>query len=171
MRGHVLEPMPRLSGLVLGVVGTVAVISLLWSLAPRAEETGSFSTLSGSSSPAKTETVVSERDAVCKGPRLILHVGPKKTGTSALQKLLVKYGTYLENQWSVSVGFDEPKSAAYHLAIPLWKENRVENGCESKQNAEEVKKSVSYIKTKLSSWPVVVLSSEAFSTATFTNTS
>ena len=76
-------------------------------------------------------------DQSCQGPKLILHVGPKKTGTSALQDFLVQRATWLDEEWAIGVGFREVKVAAYDLAIPLWEENRIEKDkCEPKQNLD-----------------------------------
>ncbi|CAE7734383.1 unnamed protein product [Symbiodinium sp. CCMP2592] len=111
-------------------------------------------------------------DQSCQGPKLILHVGPKKTGTSALQDFLVQRATWLDEVWAIGVGFREVKVAAYDLAIPLWEENRIEKDkCEPKQNAEKLSESVQYIKSLLQRRSLVVVSSEAFGSPSFTNIS
>ncbi|OLQ04648.1 hypothetical protein AK812_SmicGene12254 [Symbiodinium microadriaticum] len=126
---------------------------------------GSFSALPPAPPPAP---VVQS----CHGPRLILHVGPGKTGTSALQDFLVQKATWLEEEWGIGVGFRQSKAAAYDLAIPLCEENRVEKDkCEPKQDAEKVTESVQYIKSKLQKRSLVVVSSEEFARPTFTSTS
>eukprot|EP00439_Symbiodinium_sp_Y106_P059801 s1495_g8.t1 len=165
----------RHAGLLLGALAVAISAAAFWK--------ASLSETAGLGEPTRSESMADDGSfsappapapvvQSCQGPRLILHVGPGKTGTSALQDFLVKRATWLDEEWGIGVGFRQSKAAAYDLAIPLCEENRVEKDkCEPKQNAEKVTESVQYIKSKLQKRSLVVVSSEEFARPTFSSTS
>ena len=128
----------RHAGLLLGALAVAISAAAFWK--------ASLSETAGLGEPTRSESMADDGSfsappapapvvQSCQGPRLILHVGPGKTGTSALQDFLVKRATWLDEEWGIGVGFRQSKAAAYDLAIPLCEENRVEKDkCEPKQN-------------------------------------
>ena len=51
---------------------------------------------------------------------MILHVGPPKTGTTAIQEFLVKNADWLQEQWGITVGFhSKGKAVAEYIVHPL----------------------------------------------------
>ncbi|CAE7264490.1 unnamed protein product [Symbiodinium natans] len=105
----------------------------------------------------------------CKGPKLILHVGPPKTGTTALQEFLVKNAGWLQDQWGVSVGFHgREKAVGKNIAHPLTyvcngNTAKIKSwGLSDEQVKQRLKEGFSYLQSKLNSSQLVLLSSEAF---------
>ncbi|CAE7220473.1 rplV [Symbiodinium sp. CCMP2592] len=111
---------------------------------------------------------VSETERVCKGPRLVVHVGPHKTGTSAFQYFLMSNEAWLQNRWGVSLGFrGNPKATGRDIARPILNSDCAEltdgKAPGQKRTRQELKKAFDYTKSKLESSSIVLLSSEAFS--------
>jgi len=107
----------------------------------------------------------------CKGPKLILHVGPPKTGTTAIQEFLVKNADWLQEQWGITVGFhSKGKAVAEYIVHPLtYFCNGKTALLKSLRLSEEkvrqkLKDGLGFLQSKLNSSQLVLLSSEGFQT-------
>ncbi|OLQ02807.1 hypothetical protein AK812_SmicGene14303 [Symbiodinium microadriaticum] len=118
--------------------------------------------LSSFASPASSSS------APCKGPKLIIHVGPQKTGTTAIQEFLVKTSGWLQEQWGVSVGFHgSGKAVVEYIVHPLMyfcngKRTRWNLRLSEEKVKQKLKDGLGFLQSKLNSSQLVVLSSEDF---------
>ncbi|CAE7734444.1 unnamed protein product [Symbiodinium sp. CCMP2592] len=105
----------------------------------------------------------------CKGPKLIVHVGPQKTGTTAIQEFLVENAGWLQEQWGVSLGWHGKGKAVQeyivHPLVYICNRKRAvldERGMSEKTAKQQLKQGLDVLQSKLNSSHVVVLSSEGF---------
>lgn len=103
----------------------------------------------------------------CRGPRLIIHVGPHKTGTTSLQTFLVEKAAWLESEYGVSVGFSKAKQGSYEIA-QLIQANFGERteGCSHismEKRPEKLAHALKDVNSILEQSKVTILSSEDFS--------
>ncbi|CAE7714750.1 unnamed protein product [Symbiodinium sp. CCMP2592] len=100
----------------------------------------------------------------CTGPKLVVHVGPQKTGTTAIQKFLIQNAGWLRDEFGLSLGFRGfAKATARFIVEPLlYTCNR--GGGEQRDIVKEarLKDGLSYVYSQLNSSQLVVLSSEDF---------
>ena len=111
---------------------------------------------------------ISEAERACEGPRMLIHVGPHKTGTSAFQNFLVENEAWLKEKWGVSLGFrGHPKATGRDIGRPI-----LHSDCEAltddkssgqQRTRQELQKAIGFARSKLKSSSLVLLSSEAFS--------
>ncbi|CAE7734476.1 unnamed protein product [Symbiodinium sp. CCMP2592] len=149
------------------VLGTLAILAALCAMTPLTEVTKNPQRGESQDSTQKNHEILNS-PVPCKGPRLIVHVGPHKTGTTALQEFLMNNRGWLRKKWGVAVGYTGgPKNAAYSMAIPLH--NHVANSSRLNFSAlpATIREAFEFLESAVNSSEVVVLSSEAFST--FTN--
>ncbi|CAE6914284.1 unnamed protein product [Symbiodinium sp. CCMP2456] len=113
---------------------------------------------------------------VCSGPRLLFHVGPAKTGTSALQHFLFTEQQWLEHSWNVGAAMNGVKTGqclAWHVACKFGHEESCRKAVK-RMRLDELNVTaqleslescaaliLSLIKTKLRRHASVVFSSEA----------
>jgi len=104
---------------------------------------------------------------ICRGPRLIIHVGPHKTGTTSFQTFLVEKAAWLESEYGVSVGFSKAKAGSYEIAQLIQAEfgERTE-GCSHismEKRPAKLAKALKDVNSILERSKVTILSSEDFS--------
>ncbi|CAE7851108.1 unnamed protein product, partial [Symbiodinium microadriaticum] len=100
----------------------------------------------------------------CRGTRLIVHVGPQKTGTTAIQDFLDQNADWLRTQ-GLSVGFHGfPHANCLHhcQATALYLHCKRQVDMASQGVVKEQNDTFSFLQSKLNSSKLVVLSSEAF---------
>ncbi|CAE7634042.1 unnamed protein product [Symbiodinium sp. CCMP2592] len=103
--------------------------------------------------------------APCRGTRLVVHVGPQKTGTTAIQDFLDQNADWLRTQ-GLTVGFHGfPHANCMHhcqaTALYLHCKRQVDMASQGVV-VKEQNDTFSFLQSKLSSSKLVVLSSEAF---------
>ena len=100
----------------------------------------------------------------CAGPSLIVHVGPQKTGTTAIQKFLIQNAGWLRDEFGLSLGFRGfAKATARFIVEPLlYTCNRGGGEQRDIMKEERLKDGLSYVYSQLNSSRLVVLSSEDF---------
>ncbi|CAE7264482.1 unnamed protein product [Symbiodinium natans] len=102
----------------------------------------------------------------CKGPRLIIHVGPHQTGTASLQTFLVEKASWLESEYGISVGLSKAQ-AGHEMAQLIQAEvgERTE-GCSHismKKRPNRLAEALKEVNSVLEQSAKVILSSEDFS--------
>ncbi|CAE7200063.1 unnamed protein product [Symbiodinium sp. CCMP2456] len=122
---------------------------------------------------AELSSLISEgssSSATCKGPKLIIHVGPPKTGTTAIQEFLVKNAGWLHGAL-VWVSMALPNKGSVLFEFSRWSPLSAGNGktalLKSLRLSEEkvkqkLKDGLGFLQSKLNSSQLVVLSSEGF---------
>ncbi|CAE7591541.1 unnamed protein product, partial [Symbiodinium sp. CCMP2456] len=113
---------------------------------------------------AEVPAATAARSPVCVGPRLILHVGPHKTGTTAFQEFLIKHADWLKEEFGVTVGFREAKEGAGKLNHIMSKYRQLKGIIHSK--AEILKRlevAVRFTKADLQRSSLVLVSAEGYS--------
>ena len=100
----------------------------------------------------------------CRGTRLMVHVGPQKTGTTAIQDFLDQNADWLRTQ-GLSVGFHGfPHANCLHhcQATALYLHCKRQVDMASQGVVKQQNDTFSFLQSKLNSSKLVVLSSEAF---------
>ena len=108
--------------------------------------------------------VVRAAPAACPGPRLIIHVGPPKTGTTALQNFLGTQASWLQEEFGVTVGFQgADKEACVIIANTILTKYGKRSDPVTETTRKHMEAAVNFTNSKLQEAPLVVISSEGFS--------
>ncbi|OLQ04671.1 hypothetical protein AK812_SmicGene12242 [Symbiodinium microadriaticum] len=113
---------------------------------------------------AEVPAATTARSPVCVGPRLVLHVGPHKTGTTAFQEFLIKHADWLKEEFGVTVGFREAKEGAGKLNHIMSKYRQLKGIIHSKAEIlKRLEDAVRFTKAALQRSSLVLVSAEGYS--------